>query len=97
MDNGIFLFADRIKSLRERSGLTQAELAKKLGLTRSCINAWEMGLSVASTVMVVELARFFHVTTDYLLGVSSENIIRTDSLSERQIAAIRAIVDCFEE
>ena len=49
---------DKIKLLREQKGLTQAELARKLGLTRAGVNAWEMGLSMPSTQYIVELARF---------------------------------------
>lgn len=35
---------DQLKSIRERLGLTQAQLATKLGVTRNTINRWEMGL-----------------------------------------------------
>ncbi len=41
---------ERIKKLREKQGYTQTELAKMLGVTRSCVNAWEMGISVPSAV-----------------------------------------------
>ena len=34
---------ERIHDLRERSGMTQTDLAMRLGVTRSCVNAWEMG------------------------------------------------------
>ena len=37
---------ERIKSLREKRDLTQSDLARKLGITRSSVNAWEMGISV---------------------------------------------------
>ena len=43
------MIADKIKLLREASHLTQTELAKKLNITRSCVNAWEMGISVPAT------------------------------------------------
>ena len=55
------MIADRIKSLREKSNRTQSELAKELGITRSSVNAWEMGISVPSTRYIVELANIFHV------------------------------------
>ena len=60
---------DRIKQLREQRGFTQAELAKMLGVTRSCVNAWEMGVSVPSTQSLVQLAEIFDISTDYILGV----------------------------
>ena len=63
MAKELLTLADRIKSLRERAGLTQAQVARLLGLTRSGVNAWEMGLSVPSTQYVVELAKQFDVST----------------------------------
>ena len=72
MAKELFPLAGKIKQLREKSEMTQAELARELGLTRSSINAWEMGLSVPSTPFIVELAKLFGVSTDYLLGLTDE-------------------------
>lgn len=58
--------AERIAALREQRHLTQAELAKRLGVTRSSVNAWELGISVPSTQYLVELAVLFGVSTDFL-------------------------------
>lgn len=76
--------------------MTQAELARKLGITRSSVNGGEMGLALPSTALLVELARTFHVSTDYLLGLESEATMRMDGLSEREIAAVRELVDCLQ-
>ena len=65
------MIADKIKLLREKEGLTQTALARELGLTRSSVNAWEMGISVPSTQYVVELALFFGVSSDYLLDINA--------------------------
>lgn len=65
------MVADRIKAIREQRGLTQADLAKQLGITRSSVNAWEQGISVPSTQYIVELAGLFKVSTDYLLGIDT--------------------------
>ena len=61
------MVADRIKQLRLSNNMTQTDLAKKLNITRSSVNAWEMGISTPSTAYIVELAQLFHVSTDYLL------------------------------
>lgn len=82
------MIADRIKSIREKSGLTQTILAKKLGITRSSVNAWEMGISVPSTQYIVELANLFRVSTDYLLGVESTSSINIDGLNEEDIKVV---------
>ena len=71
MPKELFSLVDRIKTLRESAGLTQAEVARQLGMSRSGVNAWEMGLYVPSTQYIVELAKYFNVSTDYLLGKST--------------------------
>ena len=58
------MIADTIKNLRQQSGLTQSDLAKRLNITRSSVNAWEMGISIPSTQYVVELAELFKVFGD---------------------------------
>ncbi len=90
------MVADKIKILREKMGITQAELAKQLCVTRSGVNAWEMGISVPSTQCIVQLAEYFHVSTDYLLGVSNTASISVDGLSNQEIAAILEIIECFK-
>ena len=69
----MFIQADtRIKQLRLSRGMTQTELAKVMSVTRSSVNAWEMGISVPTAAKLVELSLFFHVSTDYLLGYTKE-------------------------
>lgn len=77
------MIADRIKFLREQKGYAQAELAKKLGITRSSVNAWELGISVPSTQYIVELSNIFSVSTDYLLGVEKTSTIDASGLTEQ--------------
>lgn len=78
-------------------GITQSDLAKRLSLTRASVNAWEMGLSVPSTPVIVELAMLFNVSTDYLLGLDSNITISTDSLTEKEIAVIMNMIDCLKD
>ena len=88
---------DKIKLLRERKGLTQAELARQLGVTRSGVNAWEMGISIPSTQYIVELAQFFDVSADYLLGLEHTATVSVEGLSDREIAAVTEIIECFRD
>ncbi len=91
------MIADKIKMLREKSGTTQAELAKKLGITRSGVNAWEMGISVPSTQYIVKLAEYFAVSTDYLLDMPKTSSVSVEGLSEKDISAVVAIIECLRE
>lgn len=86
------MIAERIKALREQHNLTQVELAKRLRITRSSVNAWEQGISVPSTQYIVELSNIFKVSTDYLLGVNSTTTIDASGLSDKDIELIHSIV-----
>lgn len=93
----LILLAEKIKTLRENQGITQSDLAKTLGLTRSAVNAWEMGLSVPSTQYVVELAKFFQVSTDFLLGMEENAAVSIKGLNEKQISAVLSVIQCFRD
>ena len=91
------MIADKIKILREKQGLTQAELARTLGVTRSGVNAWEMGITIPSTQYIVELSLLFKVSTDYLLDMPTAATISVDGLSDREIASIVEIIHCYQQ
>ena len=91
------MIADKIKILREKKGITQSELATNLGITRSAVNAWEMGISVPSTAYVVELALFFKVSTDYLLDMKETATVSVVGLNDREISSIVEIINCLKE
>ena len=63
------MFENRLKKLREFSNLTQKDLADKLGVTKQSVSNWENGNILPSIEMLVSIANFFSVSTDYLLGI----------------------------
>ena len=87
---------ERIRYLRKSEGLSQTALAKKLKLKRSTISAWEAGVSHPQSVLLKELAEYFHVSVDYLLGLENREHIQIDHLDEEQKALIRELVNCFK-
>jgi len=93
----IYIVADRIKRLREDMNMTQTALAKALSITRSSVNAWEMGISVPSTQYIVELAEIFHVSTDYLLGVNVSSTVSVKGLTDEDIALVHSIIKHLRE
>ncbi len=90
------MIADRIKQLRTSHNMTQSTLAKKLGITRSSVNAWEMGLSIPSTTYIAALSQLFGVSSDYLLGLSSNLNIDVSDLSEKEIKIVYDLVTHFK-
>lgn len=87
------MIAERIKELRQARGWTQAELARRMGITRNGINSWEQGLSMPSPGSLVELSRIFLVSTDYLLGVERLETINVTGLDERDVALLAELAD----
>ncbi|NCE65091.1 XRE family transcriptional regulator [Pseudoflavonifractor sp. 524-17] len=85
--------AEKIKALRTARGWTQADLARQLNITRNGVNSWEQGLSMPSPAFLVELAKVFSVTTDYLLGLESLNTINVTGLRERDIAVLAELAE----
>ncbi len=91
------MVAERIKYLRDQKGMTQADLAKQLGITRSSVNAWEMGISVPSTQYIVELAGIFKVSTDYLLGVDTSASVSVAGLTEKDVQIVHGLISHLKE
>jgi len=79
------MISHRIKELRERNHFSQAEIAKILGITRSSVNAWELGISVPSTKYVIELAHLFSVSADYLLEIGHKEVLDISGLDDDSV------------
>lgn len=90
------MIAEKIKNLREKNNLTQSALAKKLNVTRSSVNAWELGISVPSTALIVDLAKLFHVSTDYLLGLDENVTLDISSLNNKETMILYELIEYFK-
>jgi transcriptional regulator with XRE-family HTH domain len=62
------MFAGRLRSLRENTGLKQLEAANKLNMAKSTYNNYETGKREPDLQTLRMFADYFNVTTDYLLG-----------------------------
>lgn len=87
------MLGEQIKNLRMDKGLNQVELAKILGVTKQSVSNWENENIMPSVDMLIKIANFFSVSTDYLLGLSEEHALNTEGLSELQIAHIQTLID----
>lgn len=71
------MFKDRLKLLRERKNLTQAELAKELQIGRASISNYELGTRIPSIGVLNKICEYFNVSTDYLTGNDDYNLERS--------------------
>lgn len=90
------MISDKIRELREQAGYSQSQLAKKLDVTRSSVNAWEMGLSTPTTQYIVALAKLFHVSADYILGTEADRAISLRGYSEEETELVLNLLRYFD-
>lgn len=62
-------FYKQLKEMREEKGFSQRKLASELEVTQACIAKWETGNREPSLDDLIKIARYFGVTTDFLLGL----------------------------
>lgn len=61
-------FAERLKELRTEKNMSQAALAKIIGVSQKAIDYWERGINEPKASYIVALSKFFEVSCDFLLG-----------------------------
>lgn len=73
-------FQNIFKRLRSSSGLTQVEMAEKLGISRSTIGMYETGAREPDFETLEKIADFFNVDTDYLLGRTEQTTVLPETV-----------------
>jgi transcriptional regulator with XRE-family HTH domain len=66
------MFAERLKALRTEKGLTQVELAVKLGVSKGTVGMWETGKRLPTFETVDEMTSIFDKRMDYILGYTDD-------------------------
>ena len=83
---------ERIVSLRQQRGISQADLAKGLDVSRQAVSKWEKGQSSPDTMKLIQLAEFLDVEVEYLAtGIKPEpksvvlNVVETVERVEEKV------------
>ena len=84
------VFGDRLKTLRQKTGITQKELASKLNVSPAAYSLWEKGEREPKFEIIENLCTFFGVTTDFLMGRTDD--IRTGNQILKDICRVLAIL-----
>ena len=87
------MLTENIRNLRQSFHISQVELAKELGVSKQCISNWENDNILPSIEMLIRLAKFFNVSTDFLLDLDSKNILDVSHLTSQQIAHLKLIIN----
>ena len=73
-------FAERLKNLRKKVGLTQVDVAGKLGISQQAYASWERGVKKPTQENLVKIAQMLNVSVDYLVGNSEEKSDKLDNI-----------------
>lgn len=68
------MFSQKIKELRKRDELSQISFAENIGFSQAAISAWENGTREPGIEALIQIAKYFNVSLDYLVGESSIQI-----------------------
>ena len=88
------MIGERLAEVRKDHGDTQAALAKRLRVTLSAVRSWEQEKSSPSHEMLVAICRLYHISSDYLLGLSNvdpayEQRKRISAFSQKELDMLR--------
>lgn len=87
----------KIKELREKSGLTQRQLSERIGIGKSTLAMYETKDRMPSPEVLVKIASYFHVSTDYLFGLEKQKKTDLSGLTEDDIQIIERLVKSMKE
>lgn len=90
-------FGNKIKELRLQFGLTQKQLAKRIGVTPSVISYYEHKERYPSPDVIIRLSYIFHTSTDYLLGKEDKKILDISNLDKKETQYLYQMIDMFEK
>lgn len=69
-------FADRLKELRKEKNITQEKLAERFFITKSAVSKYEHGVNAPENKLLQDIADFFEVSVDYLLGRTNQRDVK---------------------
>lgn len=90
-------FGNKLKELRTQNNMTQQQLAAQIGVSKSVISYYELQERIPSPEILLKLASVFHVSTDYLLGISNDKVLDVSGLDEEDIAVLSSMVSLLRK
>ena len=92
----MFDFGLRLQELRMSSNLSQQALGKKINRSKSVICAYENNLIIPPLEVLTDIAVFFNVSLDYLVGIDKNEMVSIDGLNDKQKEIIYALINEFK-
>ena len=92
----MFDFGIRIRTLRTKYKMSQEELGRRLGRSKSVISSYENNLKLPSIDILTDMALIFNVSLDYLVGIDKAEMVSINGLSDAQRDIIDSIIFLFK-
>ena len=92
----IYGLSKKLTLLRQQQNLSQSEVARRIGVSSSAISAYEADVMSPSLETFAKLAKLYHVSTDYLLGIEyprDKAVLDTSNLSKEQLTVLQNLID----
>lgn len=85
--------SQKLKTLREARGLTQLQVANRIGVSKAMISAYETASKAPSIEVLIRLSRLFGVSVDFLACVDAAKVIDVSGLDDDSIALVAALIE----
>lgn len=91
------VLSTRLRELRQAKNLYQEQLARIIGVHKNTISAYENDIRQPSYDVLIRFAHYFNVSTDYLLGLTSDKTVDVSGLTEVEASLIRELIKTMSE
>ncbi len=93
----VYDFGYRLRELRLSKQMTQAQVAKRLNLSKTTISGYENNIKTPSIDVLVRLANLYGVTSDYILGIEKKKVLVIDGLTDNEERILKALIQEFHQ
>ena len=90
-------FGKTLRNIREKSGLSQKQLAAKVGVSAASVSLYELHERMPNLETLANIAIEFKVTTDYLLGIEKGRVLDISGLDDEEIKIIENLVESMRK
>ena len=84
---------ERLRALRNEQGITQTALSERIGVSKAMISSYELEQRQPGYAILIKIASYFGVSTDFLLGIDKRRTISVEGLHEYEIEIVAKMVD----
>jgi transcriptional regulator with XRE-family HTH domain len=88
---------ERLRALRLEKRITQTEMSRRIGVSKAMLSAYELEQRAPSYEVLIRLAAFFGVTSDFLLGLEKSRTLDITGLSDKEVTALGNMIEVLKE